>query len=127
MTTAVDRHMAAFASDIGSMGPVAVEGSRTRWDVGGELPPGTHLVKAPTGILEHRPEEMTVRARAGTAVAELHAELASRGQRTALARRGGTIGGALAVGETFDRIEQVVVASGRPTDPSRLTPPPVCP
>ena len=99
MTTAVDRHMAAFASDIGSMGPVAVEGSRTRWDVGGELPPGTHLVKAPTGILEHRPEEMTVRARAGTAVAELHAELASRGQRPALARRGGTIGGALAVGE----------------------------
>jgi FAD/FMN-containing dehydrogenase len=99
MTTAVDRHMAAFASDIGRSGQVAVEGSRTRWHVGGELAPGTHLVKAPAGILEHRPEEMTVRARAGTAVAELHAELASRGQRTALARRGGTIGGALAVGE----------------------------
>ena len=99
MTTAVDRYMAAFASDIGGTGPVAVEGSRTRWDLGGELPPGTQLVKAPTGILEHRPEEMTVRARAGTTVAELHAELASRGQRTALARRGGTIGGALAVGE----------------------------
>jgi FAD/FMN-containing dehydrogenase len=99
VTTAVGPHMAAFASDIGGTGPVAVEGSRTRWHLGGELEPGTFLVKAPTGILEHRPEEMTVRARAGTTVAELHAELASRGQRTALARRGGTIGGALAVGE----------------------------
>lgn len=91
--------MAVFASDIGGTGPVAVEGSRSRWHVGGELKPGTYLVKAPLGILEHRPEEMTVRVRAGTTVAELHAELASRGQRTALARRGGTIGGALAVGE----------------------------
>jgi FAD/FMN-containing dehydrogenase len=99
MTTSVDPYMAAFASDVGGAGPVAVEGSRTRWDVGGELSPGTCLVKAPSGILEHHPEEMTVHARAGTAVAELHAELASRGQRTALARRGGTIGGALAVGE----------------------------
>jgi glycolate oxidase FAD binding subunit len=99
MTTAADRHMTAFASEIGGTAPVAVEGSRSRWHVGGELAPGTYLVKAPAGILEHRPEEMTVRARAGTGVAELHAELASRGQRTALARRGGTIGGALAVGE----------------------------
>ena len=99
MTTAVDRHMTAFASEIGDTVPVAVEGSRSRWHAGGELAPGTYLVKAPGGILEHRPEEMTVRARAGTSVEELHAELASRGQRTALARRGGTIGGALAVGE----------------------------
>jgi FAD/FMN-containing dehydrogenase len=99
MTTAVDRHMAEVASEVSGTGPVAVEGSRTRWAVGGELAPGTRLVKAPAGILEHRPEEMTVRARAGTGVEELHAELASRGQRTALPRRGGTIGGALAVGE----------------------------
>jgi glycolate oxidase FAD binding subunit len=133
MTTAVDPHMAAFASDIGGTGAVAVEGSRTRWHAGGELAPGTCLVKAPAGILEHRPEEMTVRARAGTPVAELHAELASRGQRTALARRGGTIGGALAVGENdlsvlgrgrlrdcvlqlcYVSAEGVVVKSGGPT------------
>jgi glycolate oxidase FAD binding subunit len=99
MTTGVDRHMAAFASEIGATAPVAVEGSRSRWHIGGDLEPGAHLVKAPAGILEHKPEEMTVRARAGTSVAELHAEVATRGQRTALARRGGTIGGALAVGE----------------------------
>ncbi|MGD0808561.1 MAG: FAD-binding protein [Acidimicrobiales bacterium] len=99
MRAAIDGHMAAFASAVGGTAPVAVEGSRSRWHVGGELAAGTNLVKAPEGILEHRPEEMTVRARAGTSVAELHAELASRGQRTALARRGGTIGGALAVGE----------------------------
>jgi glycolate oxidase FAD binding subunit len=42
---------------------------------------------------------MTVRVRAGTPVADLHAALAEGGQRTALPRRGGTVGGALAVGE----------------------------
>jgi glycolate oxidase FAD binding subunit len=91
--------MVAFAAEVGPAAPVTVEGARTRWHLGGELQPGTCVVKAPVGILEHRPEEMTVRARAGTTVDELHAELAARGQRTALARRGGTIGGALAVGE----------------------------
>jgi glycolate oxidase FAD binding subunit len=56
-------------------------------------------VKAPAGIVEHRPEEMTVRVRVGMGVDELHHELAARGQLTALPRRGGTVGGALAVGE----------------------------
>jgi glycolate oxidase FAD binding subunit len=42
---------------------------------------------------------MTVKVRAGTTTAELQRELASRGQRTALPERGGTVGGALAVGE----------------------------
>ena len=99
MTVSTDRQMSAFASEIGDTGPVAVEGCRTRWQVGGALQSGTRLVKAPTGILEHRPEEMTVRVRAGTPVDELVGELASRGQRTALVRREGTVGGALVVGE----------------------------
>ena len=42
---------------------------------------------------------MTVRVRTGTTVEELHTELAARGQRTPLVERGGTVGGALAVGE----------------------------
>jgi FAD/FMN-containing dehydrogenase len=51
------------------------------------------------GVLDFQPEEMIVRVLAGTSVDDLHAELASRGQRTGLARRAGTVGGALAVGE----------------------------
>lgn len=94
-----DRELLAFAERVGAVGSVAVEGSRTRWHVGGPLAEGTRLVRAPVGIVEYRPEEMTVQVRAGTAVAELHAELAARGQRSALPERGGTVGGAVAVGE----------------------------
>ncbi len=56
-------------------------------------------MRAPTGIVSYLPAEMTVQVRVGTSVAELHDELAAGGQRTALPDRGGTIGGALAVGE----------------------------
>ena len=94
-----DRELLAFAEAVGADGPVAVEGSRTRWHVGGALADDTELVRAPTGIVEYRPEEMTVQVRAGTAVADLHAQLAARGQRSALPERGGTVGGAVAVGE----------------------------
>jgi FAD/FMN-containing dehydrogenase len=95
----LDAVLEDFASEIGDSDPVAVEGGRTRWEAGGTLAVGTRLVTAPGGILEHQPEEMTVRVRCGLTVAELHAELAARGQRTALPARGGTVGGAIAVGE----------------------------
>ena len=42
---------------------------------------------------------MIVTARAGTTVADLHAHLKKHGQRTSLPDRGGTIGGAIAVGK----------------------------
>ena len=87
-----------FAEEVGESGPVAVEGRQTAWDVGGLPADGTRLVAAPTGIVDYKPEEMTVTVRAGTTVAELHDALAERGQRTALPDRGGTVGGALAVG-----------------------------
>ncbi|MHB1709792.1 MAG: FAD-binding oxidoreductase [Acidimicrobiales bacterium] len=99
LSAAHDRALVDFAAEIGETDPVAVEGARTRWQAGGDPAAGTRLVQAPRGILEHRPEEMTVRVRAGTTVEELHAEIGTRGQRTALPERGGTIGGALAVGE----------------------------
>lgn len=94
-----DPVLLAFAEEVGDSGPVAVAGGRTRWDVGGALAERTEVVAAPTGIVAYAPEEMTVRVRAGTTVAELDAELALGGQRTALPDRGGTVGGALAVGE----------------------------
>jgi FAD/FMN-containing dehydrogenase len=96
---APDAALAAFAEEVGDSGPVAVEGGRTRWGRGGFPREGTRLVRAPAGIVEHRPEEMTVRVLAGTTVAEMEEALAASGQRSALPDRGGTIGGALAVGE----------------------------
>lgn len=99
MKRPVDDVLGAFAAVIGADGPVAVEGGRTRWGVGGALDPGTRIVRAPHGVVEHVPEEMTVRVRAGTTVAELEATLSPAGQRSALPDRGGTVGGALTVGE----------------------------
>lgn len=88
-----------FAADIGAEGPVAVAGGRTRWHVGGTLDGAARVVSAPAGIVAYSAPEMTVQVRAGTPVAELAAELAAHGQRTALPERGGTVGGAIAVGE----------------------------
>lgn len=94
-----DRVLLDFAAEVGDSGSVAVEGNRTRWDLGGPASPGTRLVQAPSGIVDYVPDEMTVTVRCGTTVAELHAALAEKGQRTGLPDRGGTVGGALAVGE----------------------------
>ncbi len=99
--TSTDPVLAAFADQVGSEGPVAIVGGQTRWSTGGPIDPAARLVSAPTGIVEYIPEEMIVRVRAGTTVAELHTELADRGQRTALPQRSdtSTVGGAFTVGE----------------------------
>lgn len=96
---AVDPVLEAFADQVGPDGPVAVAGGRTRWDVGGAIDPDARVVTAPSGVVEHQPDEMIVRVRAGTTVSELVATLAAAGQRCALPDRGGTVGGAIAVGE----------------------------
>ena len=88
-----------FCSEIGTEGPVAVEGGKTRWNLNGFPQKDTRFVKAPEGILSAKPDEMIVTALTGTTVAELHKELGRLGQRTSLPERGGTIGGAIAVGE----------------------------
>ncbi len=88
-----------FADLVGSDGPFAVCGGGTRWEHGGLVDPAARIVRAPGGIVDHRAEEMTVQVRAGTPVADLEAALAERGQRSALPMRGGTVGGAVAVGE----------------------------
>jgi len=100
----IDSVITDFADAVGAKDAVAVEGGRTRWSSGGPAAEGVRLVRAPEGIAAHQPEELTVRVRAGTSVAELHAALARAGQRTALPERGGTVGGAVAVGENDYRV-----------------------
>lgn len=92
-----------FVELVGQDDPVTVAGGRTRWELGGVVDPGARMVDAPQGVVDYKPEEMTVTVRAGTTVAELHDVLAEQGQRTALPERGGTVGGALVVGESDHR------------------------
>ncbi len=89
----------SFAAEVGSDNPVAVVGGRTHWDVGGRCPEDTRLVRAPAGIREFDPADMTIRVGAGTPVEELDAALAEAGQRANLSLMpGATVGGVLAVG-----------------------------
>lgn len=93
-----------FAGAVGGVsgGPVVAVGGRSAFEVGGTVDPGAREVRAPVGIVEHLPAEMTVRVRAGTTVAELDAALAQAGQCVALPTRSpaSTVGGVLAVGRS---------------------------
>lgn len=89
----------SFAVEVGTDGPVAVEGGRTHWEVGGRCPEGTRLVRAPAGVRVFDPADMTIRVGAGTPVEELDAALAEAGQRANLSvQPDATVGGVLAVG-----------------------------
>ncbi len=88
-----------FAEEVGTDDPIAVEGGRTRWTAGGVPDAAPRLVKAPSGVVQYKPDEMTVRVGAGTSMTELNTALAEHGQQTALPGRGGTVGGAVVVGE----------------------------
>ncbi len=97
--TTIDEGLVEFARSVGPDDPITVVGARTRWALGGPVEPDAREISAPNGIVEYLPKEMTVRVRAGTPVEELHGRLAEEGQRTSLSERGGTVGGAIAVGE----------------------------
>ena len=99
MSGKIDDSVREFAKAIGPIGPVAVEGGKTRWNLKGLPSPQTRILNAPSGAIFHKPEEMIVVVKAGTTVAELHNHLKAQGQRTSLPDRGGTVGGAIAVGE----------------------------
>ena len=90
----------AFAHEVGSCDPVTVVGAQTHWDVGGTPFAGAREVRAPAGVWEHEPSEMTVRCGAGTTVAELSGHLARTGQMVPLdpADDAATVGGVLACG-----------------------------
>jgi glycolate oxidase FAD binding subunit len=89
--------LSALAAEVGpvELGPVVAVGAGTRWTP----PAGLRTVQAPAGIVELRPEEMTVRCGAGTSMEVLAAALSEHGQEVALPE-GGTVGGALAVGRS---------------------------
>ena len=98
---APSRALVDFAEQVGTSGPFTVVGGRSLWDVGGSMAPGVREVTAPTGVVTHHPDEMTVLVNAGTPLDELDAALAAHGQTTALADAPGTtVGGALAVGRS---------------------------
>jgi FAD/FMN-containing dehydrogenase len=91
----------AFVDEVAGDDPVCVAGGRTQWTVGGDVDPACRILHAPSGVLEHQPAEMTVRAGAGTTLAELHGVLARSGQTTVLeGRPDATVGGILAVGRS---------------------------
>ena len=92
-----DQRLAAFAAEVGADDPVTVVGGRTQWDVGGAVAPSVRQVRAPAGIVEYEPAEMTVRCGAGTTVADVDAALAEHGQLVALPDwPGATVGGRMA-------------------------------
>ena len=84
-----------FAEEIGPSGPVTVAGLATR---GGPVP-DVRSVMAPSGIEWVQPDEMTICCGAGTPVEEVDAVLSVHGQSVAIPPSG-TIGGALAVGQS---------------------------
>jgi FAD/FMN-containing dehydrogenase len=95
--------LTAFATEVGpaEAGPVVALGGRTQWTVGGAVDASAREVRAPAGVVEFEPAEMTVRVRAGTTVADLDAALGEGGQCVALpAWPGATVGGVLAVGHS---------------------------
>jgi glycolate oxidase FAD binding subunit len=77
-------------------------GSRTHWEVGGELTAGADAVEvmAPDGVVTYDPADLTVTVGAGTTCAELAEVLAAAGQECALDPRDptSTVGGLLATG-----------------------------
>ena len=89
-----------FAREIGSSGPVTVVGGRTHWHIGGSPTAEAREVRAPSGVWEHEPSEMTLRCGAATTVAELAEHLAPGRQMVPFdpADDGATVGGVLACG-----------------------------
>ncbi|MFZ8949121.1 MAG: FAD-binding protein, partial [Ilumatobacteraceae bacterium] len=100
-----DATITDFAAAVGATEPIAVRGGGTRWHLGGALTGSARIVEAPKGIVDYQPAEMIVTVRAGTSTADLHMALAEHGQTCALPERGGTVGGAVVVGENrLDRM-----------------------
>jgi glycolate oxidase FAD binding subunit len=79
---------------------VSPVGARTQWQVAGPPPAGAEEIRAPAGIAAWEPADMTVSVGAGTACADLAAELAAAGQEVPLDPRSdaATVGGVLACG-----------------------------
>ena len=82
-------------------GPVVAAGGGTAGAAGGFVDATARSVRAPAGILDWRPAELTVRVLAGTTVDDLDAVLAADGQCVAMpGGSGSTVGGTLAMGRS---------------------------
>ena len=92
----LDRSLDDFAAEVGSSGAVCIVGAGTR---GGVATADARVVTAPIGIVRVDAAEMIVECGAGTPVDDVLAALAEVGQTVSIPR-GGTIGGALAVGHS---------------------------
>ena len=91
----MDLTLEEFATAVGATGPVSIAGLGTRSRVSADVP----VVHAPVGIEWIQPAEMTIRCGAGTPIDEVATALAEHGQQVALPS-GGTVGGALAMGQS---------------------------
>jgi len=95
---------------ISNASPVSIHGSGSHAFMLGDFAESSRIdMTAHSGIIDYQPSELTIKARAGTALAEINDTLAEKGQRlaTEIPRLSGnaTFGGALATGLT---------GSGRP-------------
>ncbi len=90
-----------FAAEVGVEGPVTVIGGGTHVALADDhrLASEARQVRAPAGVWEYEPSEMTVRCGAGTTLAELDAVLTPCGQMVPFdASASATVGGVLATG-----------------------------
>ena len=81
MASVIDHALEEFAAAVGPVGPIAIQGGKTRWDANGVPTPEARVLSAPTGIVTYKPEEMIVTARAGTTVEALHTHLSSTSRK----------------------------------------------
>jgi FAD/FMN-containing dehydrogenase len=105
----LDPVLLGFAEEVGTDDPISVAGGRSQWLAGGAPSSTVREVRAPSGVVAYRPEEMIVTVRAGTTVTDLHMTLAEHGQTTVLPDPSiddtATVGGVLAVGDSgIDRL-----------------------
>ncbi len=63
---------------------IAPVGARTQWEVGGPPVAGASEVRAPDGVIEYEPADMTVTVGAATTFDALDATLAEHGQEVPL-------------------------------------------
>jgi glycolate oxidase FAD binding subunit len=89
-----------LAETVAAADDVVVVGGRTHWEVGGPACPDALDVRAPSGIVEYDPADLTVAVAAGTTVGQLAVVLGAAGQECALDPRNdaATVGGVLATG-----------------------------
>ncbi len=99
----VPAEVLSFAREVGASGPVAVAGSGTQTGAPRACDAGApaRAVRAPAGVWEYEPSEMTVRCGAGTTLGELDAALAAARQMVPFDQHpDATVGGVLAVGHS---------------------------